>query len=148
MANIAAEDYKVVLHYIYDSEEMKIDSAYASMIRPMIEELWSTSQRDKQFEQQYLKLLEVAQRIIKKATTGKKEEPFVCSCIWLKTCNLLWWSYFATRRIPSFGKCVVNKFANIADLYVHAWQHGSYEINGLYASQAHNIGCQNSGNLY
>ena len=78
MANITAEDFKVVLRDIYDSEEMKIDSTYTRTrtIRSTIEELCSTSQRDKQFEQQYLTVLEATERIIKKAKTDKKEEPF------------------------------------------------------------------------
>ena len=76
MANITAEDFMVVLRDIYDSEEMKIDSTYTRTIRSTIEELCSTSQRDKQFKQQYLTVLEATERIINKAKTDKKEEPF------------------------------------------------------------------------
>ena len=61
---------------IYDSEELKIDSLYAKTIQTTIEELYSTSQLDKQFEQQYSEVLEATRRITEKARTDKREDPF------------------------------------------------------------------------
>ena len=120
------------------------------MIRSTIEELCSTSQWDKQFEQQYLKVLEATQRIIKKAKTDKKEEPFFREMFLYLAEDL----QSTVAKLPCNQKDpilwqVCHKYN--ADLYVHACMHGSMEATKLMASMHSkhitSIGCQNGGTL-